>query len=280
MDWLSDPFTSPFTQRASLMCLLVGILAPLVGTWIVLRRLSYLGDAMSHATIGGVAIAFWVAGSSSVLIGALGAGIVMAILMAMLSLNRRLGQDAIIGVIESAMFATGIIVISRLDTGTELTHFLFGQLLTVTAGDVWLGATLTVAATIVIVLLFGDLRMSTFDEMHARQVGVRVGLVHFVLLLLLAVVIVVCLRTVGTLMSVAMLVVPAATARLLTSNVRTMTFVAIAIGVVAALTGFAISYHAGSSPGATIALTASGAFAGVYAITLPRRQRHHPRPAV
>ena len=137
----------------------------------------------------------------------------MAMLLLVLSANRRLGQDAVIGVIETAMFSVGVIVISRVDTGVELSHFLFGEVLTVSRADVIASFLLTFVAVAVIVLLFGDLRMATFDVVHARQVGVRVGLVHGVLLVLLAVTIVVSLRTVGTLMSVAMLVTPAATAR-------------------------------------------------------------------
>jgi ABC-type Mn2+/Zn2+ transport system permease subunit len=277
INWIVDPFTSGFTQRAAITCVLIGILAPTVGTWIVLRRLAYLGDAMSHATIGGVAVAFAIGGSSAVIIGALGAGVLMATLLTLLSANRRLGQDAAIGVIESAMFAIGVIIISRVDTGTALSHFLFGQLLTVQWGDVWLNLTLTVVGLGVIALMFGDLRMSTFDPAHAAQVGVRVQVVHAVLLVLLAVTVVVSLRTVGTLMSVAMLVTPAAAARLLTRDVRSMTIVGASFGVAVALTGFVLSYHLDASPGAVIALVGAGMFAVVYVATLPRRMRHHAR---
>ncbi len=277
MSWLVDPFTSGFTQRAALTCVLIGVLAPTVGTWIVLRRLAYLGDAMSHATVGGVAVAFAIGGASSIVVGALGAGVVMALLLALLSANRRIGQDAVIGVIESALFAIGVIIISRLETSRELTHVLFGDLLTVRWTDVWLNLGLTVGSVIVVALLFGDLRMSTFDPAHASQVGVRVQAVQVVLLLLLAITVVVSLRTVGTLMSVAMLVTPAATARLVTNDVRSMTFIGIAVGVISSLVGFVAAYHLDASPGAVIALTAALAFAIVYTASLPRRMRHHAR---
>jgi manganese/iron transport system permease protein len=273
--WLTDPFATDFMKRALAVAVLVGVLSPIVGTWIVLRRLAYLGDAMSHATLAGVGLAF--AAGASVLLGALGAGIVMAGLLLVLSANRRLGQDAIIGVIETAMFSIGVIVIGRVDTGVELSHFLFGQVLTVTRGDVTASFVLTLVAVGVIVLLFGDLRMATFDPVHARQVGVRVGLVHGVLLLLLAITIVVSLRTVGTLMSVAMLVTPAATARLVTRSVATMTVVGAALGVLSAVTGLILQYHLDSPPGATIALVTVVIFTVVYAATLPRRLPHHVR---
>jgi len=280
IDWLIDPFSSPFTQRAAMMCVFIGILAPVVGTWIVLRKLSYLGDAMSHATVGGVAVAYWAAGTASVLIGALAAGAVMAGALVVLSLNRRLASDAIIGVVEAGMFSAGILIISRLDSGVELSHFLFGQVLATTTGDVWFAAILTVAVVAIIIFLFDDLRMTSFDEMHAQQVGIRVRAVQFVLLLLLAVAVVVCLRTVGTLLSVSLAIVPAATARLVTNSVKTMTFVGAGAGVSSTLGGFIIAYHADASPGATIALTATCIFVVVYVVTLPRRQRHHPRPAI
>jgi manganese/iron transport system permease protein len=273
--WLTDPFATDFMKRALAVAVFVGVLSPIVGTWIVLRRLAYLGDAMSHATLAGVGIAF--AAGASVLLGALGAGVVMAMLLFLLSANRRLGQDAIIGVIETAMFSIGVIVIGRVDTGVELSHFLFGQVLTVTRGDVLASFVLTLVAVGVIVLMFGDLRMATFDPVHARQVGVRVGLVHGVLLLLLAVTIVVSLRTVGTLMSVAMLVTPAATARLVTRSVATMTVIGAGVGLVSAVTGLILQYHLDSPPGATIALVAVVIFAVVYAVTLPRRLPHHVR---
>ena len=275
--WITEPFASDFTQRAAITCVLLGILAPAVGTWIVLRRLAYLGDAMSHASVGGVAIAFAIGGTSSVLIGALGAGIVMALLIALLSANRRLGQDAVIGVIESAMFAVGILVITRIDSGKSLTHFLFGQLLTVQRGDVILNVVLTVAGLIVLALLFDDLRMSTFDPNHAAQVGVRVQLVQTTLLILVATSVVVSLRTVGSLMAIAMLVTPAATARLITRDVFRMTLVSVMVGVSTALVGFMLSYHLNASPGATISLTASAAFVVVYVVSLPKRMRHHSR---
>jgi manganese/iron transport system permease protein len=273
--WFTDPFATDFMRRALAVAVCVGVLSPIVGTWIVLRRLAYLGDAMSHATLAGVGIAF--AAGASVLVGALGAGIVMAVLLLVLSANRRLGQDAVIGVIETAMFSVGVIIISRVDTGVELSHFLFGQVLTVTRGDVLASFVLTLAAVGVIALLFGDLRMATFDPVHARQVGVRVGLVHGVLLVLLAITIVVSLRTVGTLMSVAMLVTPAATARLVTHSVSTMAVVGAGVGLVSAVTGLILQYHLDSPPGATIALVAVAIFTLVYAVTLPRRLPHHVR---
>jgi ABC-type Mn2+/Zn2+ transport system permease subunit len=213
-----------------------------------------------------------------VLLGAMGAGVVIAMLLLVFSSNRRLGQETVIAVLGTAFFSLGVVVISRLDTGVELTHFLFGQLLTVTWGDVWLNLTLGGAAVVLVLLLFGELRLATFDHVQAEQVGVRVELVQGVLVVLLAVVVVISLRAMGTIMSVTMLVTPAATARLLARTLRQMTLIGVALGVSEGVFGLILSYHLDSAPGATTGLVAAGVFAIVFAITLPRRMPHHHRP--
>lgn len=278
MSWLTDPFQTGFMQRALLATVIIGVVAPVVGTWIVLRRMANLGDAMGHGTLAGVALAY--AAGINVVIGAVGAGLVISALLITLSSNRRLGSESVIAVLGTAAFALGVVVISRLDTGVELSHFLFGRLLTVQWGDIILNAALGAAALAVVVLMFDELRMATFDHVHAEQVGVRVELVQGVLMILLAVVVVISLRAVGTIMSVTMLVTPAATARLFTRTLRSMTLWAMVIGVVEGLGGLIVSYHVGggAAPGATIALVAAAVFGATFVATLPRRLPHHHRP--
>jgi ABC-type Mn2+/Zn2+ transport system permease subunit len=276
MHWLTDPFQTEFMQRAFLAAVIIGIVAPVVGTWVVLRRMANLGDAMSHGTLAGVGIAY--AAGFNILIGAIGVGIVMAFLLLAFSSNRRIGQETIITVLGTAFFAIGVVMITRLDTGVELSHFLFGRLLTVTWGDVWLNLILGGLAVGAVVLLFGELRLATFDHIQAEQVGVRVELVQAVLVLLLSLVVVVSLRAVGTVMSVTMLVTPAATARLLARTLKQMTLIGVAIGVVVGVFGLILSYHLSSAPGATIGLIAAAVFCVVFVITLPRRNKHHHRP--
>lgn len=276
MHWLLDPFRSEFMVRALLATVVTGIVAPVVGTWVVLRRMANLGDAMAHGTLAGVGLAY--AAGVSVLVGAVGAGLVIALLLLAFSANRRLGQETVITVIGTALFALGVVVISRLDTGVELSHFLFGRVLTVTWGDVWLATGLGGAAVAVVLVLFGELRLATFDHVQAEQVGVRVELVQAVLVVLLAVVVVVSLRTVGTVMSVTMLVTPAATARLLARTLRRMTVLGVAFGVGDGVVGLIASYHLGSAPGATIGLVAAIVFGIVFVAALPRRMPHHHRP--
>jgi ABC-type Mn2+/Zn2+ transport system permease subunit len=263
-------------RRAFIAAIIIGVVAPVVGTWVVLRRMANLGDAMSHGTLAGVGIAY--AAGVNVLFGAMGAGLVMAALLLLFSANRRLGQETVIAVLGTAFFALGVVVISRLDTGVELTHFLFGRVLTVQWSDIWLNLALGGAALVVVALMFGELRLATFDHVQAEQVGVRVELVQAVLVLLLAVVVVISLRAVGTVMTVTLLVTPPATARLLARNLRQMTLWGVGFGVGEAVLGLMLSYHLSSAPGATIGLVAAAVFAVVFGATLPRRMPHHHRP--
>lgn len=276
MSWLTDPFQLEAMQRALLATVITGIVAPVVGTWVILRRMANLGDAMAHGTLAGVGLAY--AAGVNILLGAIGAGLVIAVLLLALSTNRRLGQETVIAVLGTAFFGLGVVVISRLDTGVELSHFLFGRVLTVTWGDIWLNLALGGVSVITVLVLFGELRLATFDHVQAEQVGVKVELVQAVLVILLAVVVVISLRTVGTVMSITMLVTPAATARLLSRTLRQMTLLGVVFGVSEGVAGLILSYHLDSASGATIGLVAAVVFGVVFVVTLPKRMPHHHRP--
>jgi ABC-type Mn2+/Zn2+ transport system permease subunit len=278
MNWLLDPFQSDFTQRAGLVCILVGVLAPVVGTWVSLRKLAYMGDAMSHSLLGGVALAFAWFGSNAVLPGALVSGVLMALTIHYLSQNRRVALDSVIAVVGSGMFALGVLVLGKVDTTMSLTHFLFGQLLTVNSTDVLITLLLTVASIVVIWFGFEDLKFSTFDRDHATQVGIRVQRLDLAMLILLAICVVVCLSTVGTVLTVSLLITPSATARLYCNRVSTITRTGIALGVSEVLFGFVIAYHANSAPGPTITLVTTVVFIGAYVTrfaTSDRTYVHH-----
>ncbi|CAB4564141.1 MAG: iron chelate uptake ABC transporter family permease subunit [Actinobacteria bacterium] len=276
--WFLDPFQSDFSQRAGLVCLMVGLLAPVVGTWISLRRLAYMGDAMSHSLLGGVAIGFAWFGSAAVLPGALVAGIFMAVTIHLLSQNRRIAHDSIIAVVGSGMFAFGVLALSKVDTSVSLTHFLFGQLLTVNTVDLWITVVLTVASLFFVWFKFDDLKFATFDRDHATQLGIRVQRLDAAMLILLAVCVVVCLSTVGTVLTVSLLITPAATSRLFFNRVAAITFGAIAVGLTEVVLGFIISYHANMAPGPTITLLTTAVFIAAYIAqfaTSDRTYVHH-----
>ncbi len=278
MSWLLDPFQSDFSQRAGLICIMVGVLAPTVGTWISLRRLAYMGDAMSHSVLGGVALGFGWFGSQAVLPGALMAGIFMAVVIHFLSQNRRVGHDSVIAVVGSGMFAFGVLALSKVDTTVSITHFLFGQLLTVNTADLWTTLALTLLALGFVWYRFDDLKFATFDRDHATQLGIRVQRLDMAMLVLLAICVVVCLNTVGIALTVSLLITPTATARLLFNNVSTISKGAIAIGLVEVVGGFIVAYHLDLAPGPTITLGATAVFMVVYIAqfaTSDRTYVHH-----
>jgi manganese/iron transport system permease protein len=272
LGWLTDPYASQFMQRALVASLVIGALAPLVGVWIVLRRLAYLADAMGHATLGGVAAAY-LAGWS-VTAGAVAAGILMAALMALLAAHPRLREDAIVGIVEVCLFAAGVLVIGASDgVRVDLNHILFGSIVTVTSADLALNVALALLACLTLAMLFDDLRAASFDPLHARLVGVQVGVLRTILLILLAITVVLALQTVGLLMSIALFVVPAASARLWTRTLARMSALAAAFGMLSAVAGLTVAYHARAAPGPTIALTAVAVLALSFLATRPRGGR-------
>lgn len=278
MSWLLDPFQSDFSQRAGLICIMVGVLAPTVGTWISLRRLAYMGDAMSHSVLGGVALGFGWFGAQAVLPGALVAGVFMAVVIHLLSQNRRIAHDSVIAVVGSGMFAFGVLALSKVDTTVSITHFLFGQLLTVNAADLWTTLVLTLLALAFVWYRFDDLKFATFDRDHATQIGIRVQRLDMAMLVLLAVCVVVCLNTVGIALTVSLLITPTATSRLFFNNVATISKGAIVIGLTEVLAGFIVAYHLDLAPGPTITLGATVVFVVVYIIrfaTSDRAYVHH-----
>ncbi len=273
MSWILDPFQSDFSQRAGLICIMVGLLAPIVGTWVSLRRLAYLGDAMSHSVLGGVALGFAWFGSNAVLPGALVAGIFMALVIHYLSQNRRVAHDSIIAVVGSGMFAFGVLALSKLDSSVSISHFLFGQLLTVNAVDLWITLALTIGSIFFVWYRFEDLKISTFDRDHATQIGIRVQRLDAAMLVLLAVCVVVCLNTVGIALTVSLLITPTATARLFFDRVGTITRAAVTIGLTEVLIGFVVAYHLNLAPGPTITLGTTAVFIVAYMARLTRSDR-------
>lgn len=282
MAGLLEPYALGFMREAALVALVVGVVAPAVGVWVSLRRMTYLGDAMSHGTLGGVGIAVLL--GVDVVLGALGAGLLMAVGIGLLRRRPVIHGDAAIGICSVTLFALGVLLISGGGVGVEISHFLFGQLITVDTGDLVLVTALGAVAVGTLIVCFRDLELISLDPLHARQVGVRVGLMEAVLLGLVTVTVVLCLRSVGLLMSVAMLIVPANAARLLARTTAGMTAIAVALGVTAALGGLTASYHLATSPGATTALTAVGLLVlvllGTWARTARRRwwPGHEPIP--
>jgi manganese/iron transport system permease protein len=252
IDWLLDPFSSSFAQRAAIECLLVAVLAPNIGVWIIHRQLSYMADAMSHSTLLGVVIGFSILGREYVLVGALVIGLFMTALISVFGTNRKLPKDAVIAVIGSGLFAGGIIGVNKADTNISLNHFLFGQVLTVTSADVVITLILVLIVLAYIVSQFRDLVFSTFDPLHALQVGIRTRRQEGVLLILIAMSVVVCISSVGIVLTVSLLISPALTSRLFSSTALQQALIGTMIAIGQVFGGFLISFHLNLPPGPTI----------------------------
>jgi manganese/iron transport system permease protein len=249
---LIEPFQVAFMQRALLAVLVLGVLAGAVGVFVVLRRLAFVGDALTHTVFPGVVIAF-LAGQS-IFIGALVAALVSAVLLTTLTSTRRVTPDAALAVLLTSFFAVGVVLVSRVQSyTTDLSTFLFGRILAVTWPALW--QTLGVAAIVLAVLVAPrkELVLRAFDPEAAAAMGYRVDLLDLVLNVLIAMVVVAAVKAVGTVLVIALIIVPAATARLLVDRVAGMIAIACTLGAVGGYLGLAISYEASLQRGVRLA---------------------------
>lgn len=262
VELLLDPFTCEvcgFMQRALLAGILAGIAAALVGTWVVLRGLSFMGDAVAHGVLPGIAVAYLM-GGSLVLGGAVGAG-VMILAIAWVGRRSRLGDDAAIGLLFVGMLALGVVIVSREGAyAGDLTAFLFGDAVGVTSDDVVVAGVAVVVTLVATVLLYRPFLAVTFNRDTAELLGMRPELAHGLQLALMAGVVVASFRTVGTLLVFALLVAPPAAAAQITRGVPAMMAVASGIATVSVAVGLLVSFHLGTAGSATIALVAVLAF--------------------
>lgn len=252
--WLLEPFEYGFMVRAALATIAVCIAAPVCGVWALSRRLVYLTDAMSHGMLAGVAGAAIIGGS--LLVGGLIAALAMALFISLLVVRARVPEDGAIGVVGQGLFALGVIGVSLQSEPRALAHVLFGNPLTVSRFDVIVDVTLVVIVIGTLAVMRPALLATTFDAVHARNVGMRVGLIDSALLVVLSMTVVAGLVTVGVLMAVTLIVAPAVTARMLGRSLNAMFTIAVASGLIAGMVGLLVSYHAGLPTGPTVALLA------------------------
>jgi ABC-type Mn2+/Zn2+ transport system permease subunit/Mn-dependent DtxR family transcriptional regulator len=256
-DLFIEPLQYQFMQRALIASVLVGIINGALGCFIILRRMAFIGDALSHAVLPGVVIAFMVAGKGhfALFLGAVFAGIITALLIGFVNRNSRIKEDSAIGVIFIGMFAFGILLISRLQAvHLDLQHFLFGDPLGVSPGDLYLTGIIGIVILGSITLFYKQLQLTSFDPTMATAIGMHTGLVHYFLMGILSMTIVASLQAVGIILVVAMLITPGATAFLLTERLPRMLALASAIGAAAAILGLYISYWMNYSSGAAMVI--------------------------
>ncbi|SEL58050.1 metal ABC transporter permease [Ectothiorhodospira marina] len=255
---LSAPFDYAFMQRALLTSILVGAICGLLSCFVVLKRWSLLGDAISHAVLPGVAIAYLL--GWPFFIGAFLAGAVSALGIGALERHTRIKSDAAMGLMFTFAFALGVVIIGKIATNTHLMHILFGNVLGVQYPALMLTLFSGVVALMAVWIFYRPLVLYTFDPMQARALGFNTSVVHYGLILLLTLTIVASLETVGIILVVAMLITPGATAHLLTERLTTMMLLSVGTGVLSAVLGLYLSFQFDLASGGAIVLVATALF--------------------
>jgi manganese/iron transport system permease protein len=282
MDVLIEPFTAPFMARALAELLILGALAGTVGVLIVLRRLAFMTDALTHTVFPGVVIGHLLAGEGGIFWGALAAGVATAVLLTWLTRHRAVTEDTALAVLLTTFFALGVVLVSRQSGYTaDLTAFLFGRILTVTETQLIQTAAVTVAVVAVLAALRRPLLARAFDADGAQAAGYRIGLLDLVTNAVIALVVVAAVRAVGTILVIALLIVPAATARALSARLAVIVPAAALIGAAGGWIGLAISWEASINhglrlaSGGTVVLVLIAAYAA--ALTVPAAHRLRTR---
>ena len=284
MNWLLDPLQYAFMQRGLLAALMVGVLCSVVGSYVVLRSMAFLGDALAHAVLPGIAIAYLLGGSLTV--GALAAALVVALGIGFFSRQGSIKEDTAIGILFAAALALGVALISTIRTyAVDLSHILFGNVLGVSSSDLWITGILGMVTLLVVVVFYRQFLVVSFDPVLAATLRLRVGLLRNLMLILLGWTVVVSIQTVGVGLAAAVLVTPAAAAYLLTRRLPAMMAVSALIGAFSSLTGLYISYYANIVSGSAVVLVATLVFLLAF-LFAPRRglitqawQHRKPHPA-
>ena len=254
--WLAEPLKYVFMQRALLAALIVGVVCSVVGCYVVLRSMAFLGDALAHAILPGVAIAYLLNGNLTV--GALIAAIVVALGIGFVSRQGMIREDTAIGILFAAALSLGVVLISSIQTyAVDLSHILFGNVLGVSPSDLWLTGGLGLVVLLSVAVCYRPFLVISFDPVLAATLRLPVGMLNNLMLVLLALTIVVSLQTVGVGLVAAMLVTPAATAYLLTRRLRNMMLLAAGFGALSSVVGLYISFYANVVSGAAVVLTAT-----------------------
>jgi manganese/iron transport system permease protein len=261
-DLIAVPLSYPFMQRALVVSLLVAAVCAVLSCYLVLKGWSLMGDAISHAVLPGIVIAHVL--SIPLAIGAFAAGLGCALLTGYLKENSRIKEDTVMGIVFSGMFGFGLVLFTKVETEQHLNHILFGNVLGVTTRDL-IETAIVAGGTLSIVLLKRrDLLLYCFDPNHARSIGLPVRMLHYGLLVLLALTIVASLKAVGIILVIAMLIGPGATAYLLTDSFERMLMIATAVALTSAFIGTIVSFHIDGATGACIVLIQALIFAAAF----------------
>ena len=265
IDYLLLPFQFDFMRQAFVIALLVAAPMALLSCFLVLKGWSLMGDAISHAVLPGVVLAY-IAGIP-LAIGAFIAGMTCALATGFLKENSRIKEDTVMGIVFSGMFGLGIVLYTKIQTDVHLDHILFGDMLGVSWGDVLETGVIAALSAGVIGTFRRDFLLHAFDPQHARAIGLPVRLLHYGLLAILSLTIVGALKAVGIIIAIAMLIAPGAIAFLLTNRFDRMLLVSVVVAMVSTFLGVYLSFFIDSAPAPTIVLLMSLVFVAVFSIT-------------
>ncbi|WP_027133190.1 metal ABC transporter permease [Geminicoccus roseus] len=266
--FFTEPFAFDFMRQALIIGVMVGITSAVLSCFLVLKGWSLMGDAISHAVLPGIVLAY-IAGLP-LGVGAFAAGMGCAVATGYLKENSRLKEDTVMGIVFSGMFGFGLVLFTKVETDLHLDHILFGNMLGVNWGDIALSGAITALTLAVIGAKRRDLLLFSFDPTHARAIGLPVRLLHYGLLALLSLAIVGALKAVGIILAIAMLIAPGAIAFLLTDRFDRMLLLSMLIAVAASVLGILVSFRLDSAPAPTIVLALTVMFAVAF-VFAPKR---------
>jgi len=268
ISFLAEPLAYSFIQRGMLALILVGGISAVVGCFVVVRGMSFFGDALAHSILPGVAISYTASGgyvASNLFIGGLGAGIVSALVIAWLTRKVEVKEDSAIAIVFVTFFALGIAIVStQASYAADLSHILFGSINGISQNDLQMVAAMGAAVLVIIALLYKEFQIISFDLSLAHSLRLPVEFLRILLLILIALTIVASLQAVGIALMLALLITPAATARLLVKRLHHMIVIASLLGIVSGVVGFYASYYLDIPSGACIVLTTSVIFGLVF----------------
>ena len=262
IDTLIQPFQFAFMNKAFLIMALIALPTSLLSCYLVLKGWSLMGDAISHAVLPGVVLAYIL--GIPLIIGAFVAGMTCALLTGFISEHSRVKQDTVMGIVFSGMFAIGIVLYTKITTDVHLDHILFGNMLGVGTDDLWTAGIIAGVVTAVIVAKRRDFALHAFDPVQAQAVGLRVGWLHYGMLALISLTIVATLSAVGIILSIGLLIAPGAIAFLMTNQLSRMLPIAVIVTLISGFLGVYLSFYIDSAPAPTIILILTAIFIAAF----------------
>nr|WP_314049715.1 metal ABC transporter permease [Abiotrophia defectiva] len=268
-DFIENVSTLHYMQNALVTAIVIGIVSGAVGCFIILRGMSLMGDAISHAVLPGVALSFIL--GINFFVGAIVFGLFASMIITFIRGNSIIKGDTAIGITFSSFLALGVILIGLARSSTDLFHILFGNILAVQDSDKWITIWVSLAVLIVIILFFKELLITSFDPQMAKAMGMKVNFYHYLLMILLTLVSVTAMQSVGTILIVAMLITPAATAYLYVNSLKSMILLSSTLGAVTSVLGLFLGTSFNVAAGSSIVLTSAVIFAISFFIS-PKQQ--------